>query len=360
MSERPSTPNRGSDPTVGPASEALAKMLSELRDLTPAGSKVPEPAFPPRLHKVEKPPARPQKIAFEFEDGRRGRPWALKAAVASAALFPIGAVAANFAHPLLTGPASPLRFAFAERTPGAGLSEAASTREPSLRATAVASAGRDAGVPIAASAAADEAAVSATGAMPTHIGAAQLVLPMPAPELPPPSAPAAPPANEPASAAAQEVRQSEPIPQLPVVTTPMPEDARAPAIKAGAAAPPFAPAPVAESGPKKVEVASLGEVKPSAPTPDPGAAANAERLVKRAQDQILQGDISGARLVLERALASGSAQAAFTLAQTYDPQMLAQWHAIGIKGDAERARQLYQLAAEKGVAEAKERMASFQ
>jgi TPR repeat protein len=58
-------------------------------------------------------------------------------------------------------------------------------------------------------------------------------------------------------------------------------------------------------------------------------------------------------------MTSGSARAAFALAQTYDPEVLAQWQARGIKGDMARARQLYQLASEQGSPEAKERIAAL-
>ena len=74
---------------------------------------------------------------------------------------------------------------------------------------------------------------------------------------------------------------------------------------------------------------------------------------------IQQGDISGARLILERAVTSGSAQAAFHLAQTYDPRILAKWQARGIKGDAARSRELYRMASEAGVLEAQEHIANL-
>ena len=55
-------------------------------------------------------------------------------------------------------------------------------------------------------------------------------------------------------------------------------------------------------------------------------------MVERARELIKTGDISAARLLLERAMRSGSPQATFQLAETYDPQVLARWGTFGIKG----------------------------
>jgi hypothetical protein len=79
-------------------------------------------------------------------------------------------------------------------------------------------------------------------------------------------------------------------------------------------------------------------------------------LLTRARGLIEQGDISGARLVLEHALSAGSRRAAFHLAETYDPRILASWRALGIRGDANRARELYARASEGGVAGSRERL----
>jgi TPR repeat protein len=78
--------------------------------------------------------------------------------------------------------------------------------------------------------------------------------------------------------------------------------------------------------------------------------------LSRAQELIRNGDISSARLMLEKALSAGSADAAFQLAETYDPQVLAGWHVRGIVGDPARAKQLYTKASESGVRMAEERL----
>jgi hypothetical protein len=72
------------------------------------------------------------------------------------------------------------------------------------------------------------------------------------------------------------------------------------------------------------------------------------------------GDISGARLVLERALQTGSSRAAFQLAETYDPRQLSRWRAHGTRGDWAMAQALYLRAYEGGIVEAKDRIAAIQ
>jgi hypothetical protein len=77
-------------------------------------------------------------------------------------------------------------------------------------------------------------------------------------------------------------------------------------------------------------------------------------LLSKANELIRPGDVSGARLLLERAFETGSAEAAFYLAQTYDPRILESWNVQGIRPDPEKARELYNLAHEGGVTKAKE------
>ncbi len=116
--------------------------------------------------------------------------------------------------------------------------------------------------------------------------------------------------------------------------------------------PPDAPARTEASEPPvggKTEAPAV-PAKPAAPP------VNEARLMARADDFIHRGDISGARLMLDRALNEGSALAAFRLAETYDPRVLAQWKAHGTTGDPDRARQLYSRALAAGFEPAKERL----
>lgn len=63
----------------------------------------------------------------------------------------------------------------------------------------------------------------------------------------------------------------------------------------------------------------------SAVQPNSEWAAAAAGLVARAGALPGKGDIGAARIVLERAVEMGSAQASFALAETYDPLILAKW-----------------------------------
>lgn len=95
----------------------------------------------------------------------------------------------------------------------------------------------------------------------------------------------------------------------------------------------------------------------SAPaSPTPRAPADEQRLLARANALLRQADISGARQLLELALARGSAQAAFMLAETYDPPVLESWRARGVAGDRTKARDLYQRAKAAGIDDAEERI----
>ncbi|SDP24979.1 hypothetical protein [Afipia sp. GAS231] len=81
-----------------------------------------------------------------------------------------------------------------------------------------------------------------------------------------------------------------------------------------------------------------------------------QRLLARANALLRQADISGARQLLELALQRGSARAALMLAETYDTRVLQSWGARGIPGDLTRARELYERAQAGGIEDAKERI----
>jgi hypothetical protein len=91
------------------------------------------------------------------------------------------------------------------------------------------------------------------------------------------------------------------------------------------------------------------------PTPTPSSAAD-DRLTARADMLFRSGDVSGARLLLERAQQGGNAQAIFLLAETFDPNALATIGAVGIRSDPARARELYGRALALGIARAGTRM----
>jgi hypothetical protein len=105
------------------------------------------------------------------------------------------------------------------------------------------------------------------------------------------------------------------------------------------------------------------EIATPAPSPVPAASASptlppaeVASLLKRGRDLIASGDIAGARLMLTLVAESGSAEAAFVLAGTFDPDVLANLRAIGVQGDPTKARTWYTRAAELGSLEARQRL----
>src|SRR6202165_3162109 len=64
----------------------------------------------------------------------------------------------------------------------------------------------------------------------------------------------------------------------------------------------------------------------------------ATRLIAHASALLGQGNIGAARTVLPRAAETGSAQASFMLAETYDPAKLSAWGTYGTRGEATKAR----------------------
>jgi hypothetical protein len=82
----------------------------------------------------------------------------------------------------------------------------------------------------------------------------------------------------------------------------------------------------------------------------------AKKLLTRADLFLRQGDISAARVVLERAIEIGSTEAGYRLAETYDPLVLSSWRTLGTRGDPAKARELYARAYADGIQQAKDRM----
>jgi TPR repeat protein len=108
---------------------------------------------------------------------------------------------------------------------------------------------------------------------------------------------------------------------------------------------------------------------PSAATAPPAAAAPPVRqldadelaaLLKRARGFIAIGDISSARLLLERAADAQEASAALLLAQTYDPAVLGAQDMRSITPDPAMARSWYEKAARFGSTDAQQRLAQMQ
>jgi hypothetical protein len=108
------------------------------------------------------------------------------------------------------------------------------------------------------------------------------------------------------------------------------------------------------------QIAQVTQTAEAAATEQPAVAEaqvspEAARLLARASALIGQGNIGAARIVLERAVETGSAQASFMLAETYDPLVLSTWKTFGTHGDVTKARDLYAKALAGGIQEAKDR-----
>ncbi|MBI4275721.1 MAG: hypothetical protein HY659_13590 [Rhizobiales bacterium] len=79
-------------------------------------------------------------------------------------------------------------------------------------------------------------------------------------------------------------------------------------------------------------------------------------LLKRGEQLVVTGDLSGARLLLRRAAEAHDARAALALAATYDPLVIRKLGVYGFKPDAEKAREWYEKAKAYGSAEAGKRL----
>jgi hypothetical protein len=102
---------------------------------------------------------------------------------------------------------------------------------------------------------------------------------------------------------------------------------------------------------------------PPASAPAPAKTLDADTLaglMTRANSLIAIGDISAARLLLERAANAQDATAAFMLGQTFDPAVLGTKDTRSITADPAAARDWYQKAAQLGSAEARQRLTQLQ
>jgi len=101
-----------------------------------------------------------------------------------------------------------------------------------------------------------------------------------------------------------------------------------------------APTPIAAPSPKPVE--------PQRP--------RVEEVLAQARRHIERGDINSARELLLAGQSAAPGPIAFTLAETYDPNMLAAWNTRGVISDVHKARSLYLKALELGDGRARKRL----
>jgi hypothetical protein len=83
-------------------------------------------------------------------------------------------------------------------------------------------------------------------------------------------------------------------------------------------------------------------------------------LIRLGQDFLKNGDFSSARLLLKRAAEAGSADAALSLGETFDPLLIQRLSAVGVQADATSALEWYKRAAQLGSNAALQRLATPQ
>ena len=201
--------------------------------------------------------------------------------------------------------------------------------------------------------------------------AAQLAAAVPEPELP--QRIAAPPlAAEPTGA---EVAAARRTPPNAVASASPSRDEIAAAYQSALKGKVSLPEPVAREASREV-VASINPAAPVVavapavrePVPVTREAAPSRRidpdelaiLLKRAKSLLAIGDITSARLLLERAADAQEAEAALMLAGTYDPQVLGSQDLRSVTPDPAAAKVWYQKAAQLGSADAKRRLGQLQ
>ncbi|HHK74472.1 MAG TPA: hypothetical protein ENJ57_04830 [Rhizobiales bacterium] len=117
-------------------------------------------------------------------------------------------------------------------------------------------------------------------------------------------------------------------------------------------------APEAPARASEGAIAAAKSPAPVAPAAPVLTTPEQKELIERANRLMDQGDIVSARNVLDYAVSSGSAEAAFKLAQTYDPFYLGRIKSVlGVRPDLVKAKVLYYFAARKGHEEASKRLA---
>ena len=113
-----------------------------------------------------------------------------------------------------------------------------------------------------------------------------------------------------------------------------------------------APSVPITSVPQATDPAPAAAPAPAATQPGTLSQSDLRRLADKASQAVRDGDIMGARVILERAIDAGDPTAILALAQTHDPRVLERMGVRGIRGDPARARALYQQAQDKGLKEA--------
>ena len=112
--------------------------------------------------------------------------------------------------------------------------------------------------------------------------------------------------------------------------------------------------PASPGDPQPRPADSIGSMKAAQPL---RAASRAQ--MNRAQDLLQHNDIAAARLIFKRLAETGLAEAAFGLAQTYDPDFLKSIPTAGLQPDMAAARHWYEWASALGSAPAGSRLSEI-
>ncbi len=144
----------------------------------------------------------------------------------------------------------------------------------------------------------------------------------------------------------------------PIVTQaqPVPDPTAVSKLAAALASTP-APSPAAT---KPVVVAKANDPAKAADAAKTSAPSEAtSKLCAEGLVALASGDISGARAFLEPAAEAGDGRALMVLGDTYDPSTLTRMGAVGLRGDAARARDYYARALALGFVAARQRLAAL-
>jgi hypothetical protein len=117
----------------------------------------------------------------------------------------------------------------------------------------------------------------------------------------------------------------------------------------------FAPA-AAPPADQSSALQTLASLPPPKPNEDD---AQRQQMAEDAAKAIREGDIAGARAILEKSMAAGDQTAVLALAETYDPVLLTAMKVKDVKADPQRARSLYEQAQKAGDKEARRRLAAL-
>ncbi len=131
--------------------------------------------------------------------------------------------------------------------------------------------------------------------------------------------------------------------------------AAAPAPAVAPAAPQPGPIAQAETAQGPAVTRGLGPIAAAPAKADP----QAQSLFADGVGLLSQGEITAARLLLERSAAAGEARALVALGDSYDPVALTRLGALGIKGDVAKAKDYYDQAVAAGLIEARQRIAGL-